>query len=313
MKKIKQILVTGGAGYVGTVLVDLLLDKGYSVRVLDLLRAGGTGLIPFFANKNFEFIKGDVRNKEIVEKSLNNVDLVIHLAAIVGFPACRRDSELSEDINVHGTKVLMSQLGSKIPIIFSSTGSVYGEVKEKICTEETLLNPLSNYGRQKMQAEKIIQTNNNFVILRFATAFGLSPKMRLDIMPNDFVYRAVKEKSLIVYEKNFMRTFIHVKDMAESILFTINNYEKMRGKIYNVGDNKMNYSKEAVCLLIKRKVDYYLHFAEIDKDLEKRDYLVSYDKLSRLGFHTEITMEEGINELVRVAAVLEIQDQYRSI
>ncbi len=311
--KFKKILITGGGGYVGTVLTTLLLQKGFRVTVFDSLRVGGEGIIPFFSNKNFVFIKGDIRNKDEIKKALGNIDVVIHLAAIVGFPACRRDPQLSYDINVHGTKTLVEAVNKKIPILFASTGSVYGKVIDETCSEDTPLKPLSEYGHQKVKAEKLIKENQKYVIYRFATAFGASPRVRLDLMPNDFVYRAVKEKSLIVYEKNFMRTFIHVKDMARSFLFALEHYGKMKGQIYNVGDNRMNYSKEDVCLAIKKKIDYYLHFAEINKDLEQRDYLVSYEKLSKLGFHTAITLSEGIDEMIKVAQVLKTEDEYRNI
>lgn len=311
--KFTTILITGGAGYIGTALTQLFLQKGFHVRVLDSLRFGGLGLIPFFAHPNFEFIKGDVRNKKDVIDALDGRDAVIHLAAIVGFPACRRDPELSYDINVNGTKNLVNCMKGKIPLFFASTTSVYGKISDKICSEKTKINPLSEYGQQKAEAEKVVKRNKKFVMFRFATAFGVSPRMRLDLMPNDFVYRAVKEKSLIVYEKKFMRTFIHVRDMASSFLFAFENYQKMNGEIYNVGDNTMNVSKEDVCLLIKKKVQYYLHFAEINKDVEQRDYEVAYDKLTKLGFHTTTSMEKGINELIKVSEVLEIQDPYRNI
>lgn len=311
--KFKNILITGGAGYIGAMLTRELLQKNYRVKVLDSLRFGGASLIPFFSYPNFEFIKGDIRIKKDMVKALEDIDLVIHLAAIVGFPACRQDPELSYHINVNGTKNLVNCVKGKLPILFASTNSVYGKVSGTICTEETPLQPLSEYGSQKVIAEKIIQRNKKFVIFRFATAYGVSPKMRLDIMPNDFVYKAVKEKSLIVYEKKFMRTFIHVKDMANAFLFALENYKKMQGETYNMGDNKMNYSKEDVCLMIKKKLDYYLHFAEINKDLEQRDYEVSYNKLAKLGFKTTISMEEGIDELIKVSEVIDEQKPYRNI
>jgi nucleoside-diphosphate-sugar epimerase len=306
----KKILVTGGAGYVGTPLVSLLLEKGYEVRVMDVLRFGGLSMVPFFANKNFEFLRGDVRNKTDLAKAVDGVDAVIHLAAIVGYPACRKEPEASRDINVGGTYNLVEAVAGRIPVIFASTGSTYGKMIEKICTETTPLNPLSNYGEQKAEAEELVKKNGKYVIYRYATAFGVSPRMRLDLLPNDFTYRAVKEKTLIVYEKNFMRTFIHVRDMARSLLFALENYDKMQGEIFNVGDNSMNFSKEQICFMIRDQVEYYLHFADVGQDIDQRDYIVSYDKINEAGFNTTITMEEGIAELAKVSQLIDIQNPY---
>ncbi len=303
-------MVTGGAGYVGTTLVGALLGKGYRVRVLDALHFGGDVLMPFFADKNFDFIKGDVRSKEDVSKAVDGADAVIHLAAIVGFPACRKNPELSRDINVNGTMNLVKILGGRTPIIFASTGSTYGKIIQDFCTETSPLNPLSDYGKQKAEAEDTIKSNKEFVIYRFATAFGVSPRMRLDLLPNDFTYRAVRDKSLIVYEKSFMRTFIHVRDMARAFLFAMEHYETMKGEIYNVGDDSMNYSKEDICLILKKKIDYYLHFADIGHDIDQRDYAVSYDKLNKTGFRTSISIEEGIDELIKAVQALEITSPY---
>jgi len=309
-KKFKNILLTGGAGYVGTVLVEALLKEGYNVRVLDMLRFSGDVLLRFFSDKHFDFVRGDVRSKVDVEKAIEGMDAVIHLAAIVGFPACRKDPGLSRDINVNGTKVLVDVVNGRMPIIFASTGSAYGKIVEDFCTETSPLNPLSDYGKQKVEAEEIIKSNKEFVIYRFATAFGVSSRIRLDLLPNDFTYRAVKDKSLIVYEKSFMRTFIHVRDMARAFIFALDNYDEMRGEIYNVGDERMNISKEEVCLLLRKKVDFYLHFADIGHDVDQRDYVVSYDKLNKLGFNTTISIEEGIDELLRAADVIEVNNPY---
>lgn len=306
----KNILVTGGAGYVGTATVSLLLSEGYRVRVIDHLRFGGQAIVPFFANPNFEFMKGDVRNKEDMQRAVRGMDAIIHLAGIVGFPACRKDPELSRDINVNGTKVVVAAAAGKIPVIFASTGSTYGKMIDDICTETTPLNPLSNYGVQKVEAEEIVKKNKKFVIYRFATAFGVSPRMRLDLLPNDFTYRAVREKTLIVYEQHFMRTFIHVRDMARSFLFALHNYSRMEGEIYNVGDNAMNHSKETIGRMILKKVDFYLHFAEVGKDVDQRDYVVSYDKIAKLGFHNTVSMEQGIDELIKVAEVIDVQNPH---
>jgi len=309
----KTILVTGGAGYVGTSLTALLLQKGFNVRVLDSLMFGSAGIIPFFADKRFEFIKGDVRDKTILKQAVQGADAIIHLAAIVGFPACRKDPIFSRDININGTKNIVKAAQGHIPVFFASTGSAYGKMLEEVCTETTPLNPLSDYGKQKTQAETIVRTNKKFVIYRFATAFGVSPRMRLDLLPNDFAYRAVREKTLIIYEKHFMRTFIHVRDMARSFLFALENYEKMEGEIYNAGDDKMNFSKEDIARLIKKKVDFFLHFADIGHDLDQRDYVVSYKKVNALGFATAISMEEGLDELIKFSQAVEIRNPYSNV
>jgi len=312
-KKIKNVLITGGAGYVGTATASLLLGNGYKVRIVDTLRFGGEPIIPFFSNPNFEFIKGDVRDRKVMKEAVKDIDAIIHLAGIVGFPACRKDPELSYDINVNGTKVVADVANKKIPIIFASTGSTYGKLIEEVCTETTPLNPLSNYGVHKVKGEEIVKKNKKFVIYRFATAFGVSPRMRLDLLPNDFTHRAVQDKTLIVYEKHFMRTFIHVRDMANSFLFAIKNYSKMEGEAFNVGDNSMNYSKEDICNMIRSKTDCYVHFADVGKDIDQRNYVVSYDKISRLGFRNTVSMEDGLNELIRVVEAIDAKNPFYNV
>jgi len=269
--------------------------------------------MPYFADKKFRFVKGDIRDKKTVERAMEGIDAVIHLAGIVGFPACRKDPEGSRDINVRGTQTVVDALPKHVPVLFASTGSNYGKMLEKVCTELSTLNPLSDYAKQKVEAEEIIKKHGEFVIYRFATAFGVSSRMRLDLLPNDFTYRAVREKTLIVYEKNFMRTFIHVRDMAYAFIFALQNYDRMRGEIYNVGSNNMNYSKEAICHLIKNRVDYYLHFADVGHDLDQRDYMVSYDKIHALGFAPTVSMDEGIDELIKASEVIEIKNPYYNV
>jgi nucleoside-diphosphate-sugar epimerase len=308
-----QVLITGGAGYIGTTLIGMLLGRGYEVRVFDNLSMGGQALLPYFSEKNFEFIKGDVRDAKAVKTAAAGVDYIIHLAAIVGYPACRKDPKLSQEVNVVGTRNVVAAAAKKIPVLFASTGSNYGKLIDKYCTETTPLNPLTNYGKQKTKAEEIIKGNKKFVIYRFATAFGLSPRLRLDLLVNDFTYRAVNERTLIVYEKEFMRTFIHVRDIARSFIHAIEHFAEMNGEVYNVGDNSMNFSKEQVCLAIQKKVDYYLHFADAGKDFDQRDYMVSYDKIQKTGFNCTVSLDQGIDELIKASSVIEIKNPYTNV
>jgi nucleoside-diphosphate-sugar epimerase len=308
-----RILVTGGAGYIGCVLVPLLLENGYKVRVLDNLTYNGTGLLPHFRNSRFDFVKGDIRDLQIVKDAAHDCDVIIHLAAIVGFPACRKYPDLAETVNVGGSQVIAKAAGRERLVLFGSTGSNYGALVDEVCTEETPLNPLSLYGKTKTEAERYLLENCNTIAYRFATAFGLSPRMRLDLLLNDFVYTAVKLRYLVIYEAHFMRTFIHVHDIARSFLFAIENAHQMKGEVYNVGSESLNYSKAQVCEMIKEKIDYYLHYANVGEDADKRNYKVSYEKIGRLGYHTTMALEWGIDELIRTFQVLEIKNPYSNV
>lgn len=311
--KTMKILVTGGAGYVGSVLVDELLSLCYKVRVFDNLSMGGQGLLHNISNPNLEFIKGDIRDFEAVKKAVKGCDFIVHLAAIVGYPACRKDPKMSRSINVDGTENIVKAVNKKTPIIFASTGSSYGKLIGKYCTETTPLRPLSDYGKQKADAEKVIAKNKNFVIYRFATAFGMSPRLRLDLLINDFVYKAIKEKTIIVYEKEFMRTFIHVKDMASSFVHAIKNFKKMNGEIYNVGDEDLNFSKEDVAKMLSSLTNYYLHFADAGKDIDQRNYIVDYTKIRETGFKCKVGLREGLEALVKAMDVVEIKNPYSNV
>ena len=308
-----KILVTGGAGYVGTVLISLLLEKGYHVRVLDNLMYGGQGLLPHFRNPKFEFIKGDIREESTVREAMRGIDIIIHLAAIVGFPACRKFPQLAKGVNIGGTKNMAKHWQKGQLVIFASTGSNYGALVNEICTEETSLNPLSLYGKTKVAAERYLLENCDTIAFRFATGFGVSSRLRLDLLINDFVYQAVKVRHLVVYEKLFMRSFIHVHDMARAFLFGIENTDRMRNNVYNVGFENMNYSKEDICMMIKERVDFYLHFAEFGKDADQRNYVVSYNKIHSLGYDTAISAQKGIDELIKVMQAIEIINPYSNV
>ena len=307
-----KVLVTGGAGYVGAVVVPRLLARNYSVRVLDNMMYRQTSLIPLCLHDGLDFVRGDVRDRETVERALEGVDIVIHLAAIVGAPACARDPRTAEEINYEATEMINRCRKPHQGMIFASTGSNYGAVND-VCTEETELNPLSVYGVSKTKAEASLLATGNAVVYRFATAFGLSPRLRMDLLINDFVFQAVRNRQLIVYEKDFRRTFVHVHDMARAFLHAVENYDEMKGEAYNVGHESLNFTKEDVALAVKRKFDYHLHFADIGSDPDKRDYEVSYEKIRKTGFETEITLEEGIDELIKGYQMITMQNPYSNV
>ena len=233
--------------------------------------------------------------------------MVVHLAAIVGYPACNSQPKLANEINYEATKKLTEIC--KVPIIFSSTGSNYGHVKD-VCTEKCLLNPLTEYGNTKAKAEEAIQKYKDFMIYRFSTGFGLSLRPRLDLLVNDFLYKAMKEKELIVFEKDYWRSFIHVKDMAESLIFAIKNFEKMKNETYNVGSEKLCITKEGVALKIKEYVDFYLKFAGFGEDPDQRNYKVSFDKINKLGFKTKYDLDYGIKEMIKSYQFIESKKNY---
>lgn len=310
-----KVFITGGAGYIGTTLIPLLLEKGYKVTVYDsLIFNNGDKLLPFITNKNFKFIQGDIRDEKILSKEIKNYDVVIHLAALVGFPICReKGQEESFDVNTNGTKIIIKNMSEEQYLLFGSTGSNYGEV-EGICTEETPLNPLSIYGKTKTEAEMIVMDRNNSTAFRFATAFGVSPRLRLDLLINDLTYKSLKEGYAVIYESHFMRTFIHVKDIANAFLFAIENKDKMKNNVYNVGSDNMNFSKKEVCEIIKNKVpETYFNYADIGEDADKRNYQVSYEKIKKIGFKTQYTINEGIDELINAIPLIKLHNPYFNI
>ena len=311
-KKIR-VLVTGGAGYVGCTLTAKLLEEGCNVVVYDNLMSGGRGILPFFANQGFEFIKGDVRDKQSLAQAVRGADYIIHLAAIVGYPACKRDPRLAEEVNIDGTMNLLAVRAPSQRVLYASTGSNYGAYNGGMCTEETPLNPVSLYGTSKTKAEQAVMKSGNALSFRFATAFGVSYRMRLDLLINDFVYRALREKSLILYEKEFKRTFIHVRDMARTFHFAIENFEKMQNEVFNVGSENMNFSKQDIAEKIQQKIPFYLHFADVGKDEDQRNYEVSYEKIRKHGLTTTIDVDQGIDELIRACAVIDLRSEFSNV
>ncbi|WP_422924050.1 NAD-dependent epimerase/dehydratase family protein [Singulisphaera sp. PoT] len=308
-----NILVTGGAGYVGSTLVPMLLEQGHRVRVYDMLKFGGHGLLPCCQSPNFELIKGDVTDEKALGKALEGVDSIVHLAAIVGYPACKKESQLATATNVDGTRNLLNLRKKDQKVIFASTGSIYGSIPDYICNEDTPRSPITLYGETKATAEQMILDAGNSVAYRYATAFGVSNRMRLDLMPNDFTYQAVKNRNVIVYEGRFKRTFVHVRDMARSIIFALEKWDNVKDDVYNVGHESMNFTKEDVARKILEHVDFYLHFAEVGTDADQRNYEVSYEKIRERGFETTVDLDTGIAELVRAAKLIEFHNPFANV
>jgi nucleoside-diphosphate-sugar epimerase len=310
-----KIFITGGAGYIGTTLIPLLLEKNYKVTVYDsLIFNNGDKLLPYITNENFNFIKGDIRDENLLKESLKDHDVVIHLAALVGFPICREKGEKeSFDVNTNGTKIIINNMSPNQYLLYGSTGSNYGDV-DGICTENSPLNPLSIYGQSKTRAENLVMKRPNSTAFRFATAFGVSPRLRLDLLINDLTYKSIKEGYAVIYESHFLRTFIHVKDIARVFTFAIENSEKMKDNIYNVGSEKMNFSKKEICELIKKEIpNSYFNYADVGEDADKRNYVVSYEKIKSIGYDTTIDVETGIKELIRSIPLINLQNPYYNV
>jgi nucleoside-diphosphate-sugar epimerase len=308
-----NILVTGGAGYVGSTLTEHLLQQGHRVRVLDNLKFNQWNvLIPFFRHECFEFQRGDIRDKETLKQALVGMDVVVHLAAIVGFPACDQDPLEAESVNLDASRIL-NMLRHDRPLIFASTGSVYGKV-EDMCDETVTSKPLTRYGITKLRAEESFLSRGNICPLRFATAFGLSPRMRLDLMPNSFTYELVVNKTLTMYQPHARRTFIHVQDMARAICHALANFDAMKNQVYNVGDNRLNCTKRELVDIIKAAApDATVYDNGNGHDPDMRDYAVEYKRLNATGFKCEWTLERGIAEMARAFQGWKIPNPYSNV
>jgi nucleoside-diphosphate-sugar epimerase len=296
-----KILVTGGAGYIGTTLVPLLLEHGHQVTVFDSLRFGIEPLLPLFRHPRFAFVRADVRDRQSLVEHARTADAVVHLAAVVGYPACAQAPAEATAINVEGSANLASVVGRGRPVVLASSGSCYGAVSDAVCTEDTPLRPLTLYGQTKAQAETLLLDRCDATVYRLATAFGVSPRLRLDLLVNDFVYRSVHEHRLTVYQGQHRRTFLHVCDVARAILLAVDHAGELAGRVFNVGDERHNCTKLEMCRVIQQAVPgVAVEATAAGEDPDRRDYTVSYARIRALGFESTISLAEGVRELARV-------------
>lgn len=302
----KKILITGGAGYIGSVLTKLLLEKNFDVTVIDNFLYGQNSLLDCCHYKNFDVIRGDYRERKILSDALKGIDYIIHLAALVGAPLCEYNRIDAKSTNLDGVKLLLSLRKKSQKIIFPCTNSGYGiGQKDKFCTENTPLRPISYYGKIKVEAEILILKAKNSISFRLATVFGTSPRMRLDLLVNDFVYRAINDRIVVIFEGHFKRNYIHVRDVANAFLHGINNFQKMKNQAYNVGLSKANLSKIELCKEIKKCVPSFNYIeSHIDKDPDKRNYIVSNEKIEKTGFLPKYSLIDGIDELSKTFSIL---------
>ena len=296
-----KILVTGAAGYIGSVLVPTLLKRGDEVIALDNFMYHQTSLLDCCYDEKLTIIRGDARNKELITSCLKGVDAIFPLACLTGAPLCDKDPISARTTNLDAIKLILELRRPDQKIIFPSTNSGYGIGQEDIyCDEETPLNPVSLYGRLKAEAERLILDSGNSITLRLATVFGISPRMRLDLLVNDFTYRAVNDRFMVIFQAHFKRNYIHIRDVVSAFIHCLENFDQMKNETYNVGLSDANLSKWELCQEIKKQVpDFYFAEAEVGEDPDKRNYIVSNAKIEQTGFKPEVSLQAGIRELIK--------------
>jgi nucleoside-diphosphate-sugar epimerase len=297
----EHILVTGGSGYLGSIICEHLLDEGYEVTVLDNLQYGQCSHFHLCNHPSFHFVRGDARDPSVLTPLLARADVIFPLAALVGEPACNADPAAAESLNLGAIRLLNEKRSAGQLVVFPMTNSGYGAKSGNVfCTEETPLEPLSIYGRTKVEAERLLLDSPNTITLRLATVFGCSPRMRIDLLVNHFVHAAVKDGYIVIFEKDFRRNFVHIRDVADCFIHAVKNGSAMRGRTYNLGNDAINVSKEQLALMVKAQVpNFYIHFASIGSDPDKRDYIVSNERLKQAGFEAGRSLDEGIQELIK--------------
>ena len=309
-----KILVTGAAGYIGSVLVPTLLKRGYEVIAVDNFMYNQSSLLDCCYDEKLNILRGDARDKGLISGCLKEVDAIVPLACLTGAPLCAKDPVGAKSVILDAVKMILELRRREQMIIFPTTNSGYGIGQEGIyCTEETPLNPISLYGSLKAEAEKLILEAGNSITLRLATVFGISPRMRLDLLVNDFIYRAVTDRFIVLFEAHFKRNYIHVRDVAKAFIHCLENFNTMKNEPYNVGLSEANLSKWELCEEIKKQVkDFYFVESAVGEDPDKRNYIVSNAKIEATGYRPCVSIQAGIDELVKGYKVIR-RNQYSNV
>jgi len=296
-----KILITGGAGYIGSILVPHLINLGHTVTVLDNFIFKQNSLSHVCVEPKFQIVRGDARDISNLRPLTKDADIIVPLAALVGAPLCDTDVLGASSTNYEAIKTLLSLLSKEQKVLIPITNSGYGVgEKDKLCDEETPLRPITHYGKTKVQAESCVLERGNAISFRLATVFGMAPRMRLDLLVNDFVYRAVNDNAVVLFESHFKRNYIHIRDVSRAFVHAIDNFEKMENEAYNVGLSDANLSKWELCEKIKKYLPKFVFLdAPIGEDPDKRDYIISNTKIEELGFKTQYSLEDGIVELIK--------------
>lgn len=309
-----NILVTGAAGYVGSLLVPQLLSEGHRVTAIDSFLYQQTSLLDHCYDEKLILVRGDARDRHLISKHLKAADVIFPLACLTGAPLCDKDPVGAQSTNLDAVKMILELRSREQRVIFPTTNSGYGIGEKGIhCSEKTPLRPISFYGRLKTEAEKAVLGARNSITFRLATAFGISPRMRIDLLVNDFVYRALNDGFLVLFQADFKRNFIHVRDIARAFLHSLKNFETMKNEPYNVGLSDCNLNKRELCEEIKKQIPhFYFTEAEVGEDPDKRDYIVSNEKIEKTGFRPSISLREGITELIKGYQVVK-RNQYSNV
>lgn len=303
-----NILITGGAGYKGVKLTARLIEKGYNVTVLDNFMYGFEPFLHLVEYKNLHVIKQDIRNKI---ESIHQYDVIYHLAGLSGLPACAANPSSAHLINVEATKQLAGSLSRNQLLIYASTTSFYGKSGTK-CNEETHVDPVSHYGKTKYLAEQIVMEHPHSISLRFATVFGFSPKMRMDLMVNDFTYKALKEGVVVLFDSYAKRTFIHIDDAVDCYHFALENSSKMSGQVFNAGGDQLNFSKLEIAEAVKKQVEYRIIDSDV-KDKDVRHFIIDFSRIRNIGFEPKRTLDEGISTMLNIFKYYDYFTHYKTI